>query len=77
MLRACFPCASDGAAFDDAQAYPGDHPCAAADAPTSADDACSGDASSSTHCSEDTNKTINTALINRQNKHQQSTIAKQ
>lgn len=47
MLRACSPCASDAAAFGGGPACPGGPACAAADAQTLADDACSGDASSS------------------------------
>lgn len=47
MLRACSPCASDAAAFGGARACPGGPAYAEADVQTSADDACSGDASSS------------------------------
>lgn len=47
MLRACSLCASDVGPSDGARAFPGARPCAAAGAPRSADDACSGDASSS------------------------------
>lgn len=47
MLRACSLCASGVEPSDGARACPGAHPCAAAGALTLADDACSGDASSS------------------------------
>lgn len=47
MLRACSPCEADAAAFGDALAFPGAPAYVAAGAPTSPDDACSGDASSS------------------------------
>lgn len=47
MLRACSLCAFDVEPSDGARAFPGARPCAAAGDPTSADDACSGDASSS------------------------------
>lgn len=47
MLRACSPCEADAAAFGGAPAFPGAPAYAVAGAPTSPDDACSGDASSS------------------------------
>lgn len=47
MLRACSPCEADAAAFGGGPAFPGAPAYAAAGAPTSPDDACSGDASSS------------------------------
>lgn len=47
MLRACSLYAFDVEAFDGEQASPGVRPCVAVGAQTSADDACSGDASSS------------------------------
>lgn len=47
MLRACSLYASDVEASGGARVYPGARPCVAAGAPRSADDACSGDASSS------------------------------
>lgn len=47
MLRACSPCEAGAAAFGGAPASPGAPACAAAGAPTSPDDAYSGDASSS------------------------------
>lgn len=47
MLRACSPCASDAAAFGGGRACPGGPACVEGGVQTSADDACSGDASSS------------------------------
>lgn len=47
MLRACSPCEADAAAFGGVPVFPGAPAYVAAGAPTSPDDACSDDASSS------------------------------
>lgn len=62
MLRACSLYAFDVGSSDDVQACPDAHPCAAVGAQTSADDACSGDASSSRATAVATQTNINIAI---------------